>query len=73
MTPKTTKETGRHTNMDLSHILTKIENLETRIKILENENIGLTNALYELENSLEAKSWAHPESSLSKWYSLGSK
>ena len=73
MTPTTTKETGPHTNMDLSLILTKIENLETRIKILENENVGLTNALYELENSLEAKEWAHPESSLSKWYSLGDK
>ena len=29
--------------------------LQSRIEVLENENIELTNALYELENRLEAK------------------
>lgn len=29
--------------------------LENRVKILEEENIGTTNALYELENRLQAQ------------------
>lgn len=29
--------------------------LQNRIKVLEDENVELTNALYELENRLEAK------------------
>jgi hypothetical protein len=33
----------------------KIQELEDRIKVLEEENIGMTNALYELENSLDAR------------------
>jgi chaperonin cofactor prefoldin len=60
-------------NVTLQRIFSKIEELENRIRVLENENIGLTNALYELENSLEAKDWAHPESGLFKHYSLGGK
>jgi len=33
----------------------KIEELESRIKILEEENVGTTNELYRLENSLDAR------------------
>ena len=33
----------------------KLQELEDRIKVLEEENIGMTNALYELENSLDAR------------------
>ena len=33
----------------------KLQELEDRIKVLEDENIGLTNALYEMENSLDAR------------------
>jgi hypothetical protein len=59
--------------MDFDRIFSKIEELENRIKVLEEENVGMTNALYELENSLEAQTWAHPESCLFKHYSLGGK
>jgi peptidoglycan hydrolase CwlO-like protein len=33
----------------------KLQELEDRIKVLEEENIGLSNALYEMENSLDAR------------------
>ena len=33
----------------------KIQQLEDRVTVLEDENIGLTNALYEVENSLDAR------------------
>ena len=33
----------------------KIEQLEDRVLVLEEENIGLSNALYEMENSLDAR------------------
>ena len=36
-------------------IAQKLQELEDRIKVLEEENIGMTNALYELENSLDAR------------------
>ena len=36
-------------------IMQKLQELEDRIKVLEEENIGLTNALYEVENSLDAR------------------
>ena len=36
-------------------IYDKISELEDRIAVLEEENIGMTNALYELENSLDAR------------------
>lgn len=32
-----------------------IQYLENRIKILEDENVGTTNALYEIENRLQAQ------------------
>ena len=36
-------------------LLDKIQNLEARVKVLEEENINTTNALYEIANSLEAR------------------
>lgn len=33
----------------------KIEQLEARVKVLEEENVGTTNELYRLENSLDAR------------------
>ena len=33
----------------------KIEELEARIKVLEEENVGTTNELYRMENSLDAR------------------
>ena len=33
----------------------KIQELEDRIKVLEEENVGTTNELYRLENSLDAR------------------
>lgn len=36
-------------------LMTKINELEERISVLESENISLTNELYRLENSLDAR------------------
>ena len=36
-------------------VYSKLIELEDRIRVLEEENIGLTNALYEMENALEAR------------------
>jgi len=36
-------------------IFQKLQELEDRVKVLEEENVGLTNALYEMENSLDAR------------------
>ena len=36
-------------------IYDRLTQLEDRIKVLEEENIGLTNALYEMENALDAR------------------
>lgn len=33
----------------------KIEDLEARVKVLEEENVELTNELYRMENSLDAR------------------
>jgi hypothetical protein len=40
--------------MEYGDILSYIELLEKRIHILEQENVGTTNLLYEFENRLEA-------------------
>jgi len=32
-----------------------VENLESRVRVLEEENISTTNALYEISNSLESR------------------
>lgn len=37
------------------NLLQLIQNLEARVKILEEENISTTNTLYEIANSLEAR------------------
>jgi hypothetical protein len=37
------------------NLLQLIEDLESRVKVLEEENINLTNELYRLENSLDAR------------------
>lgn len=39
----------------INSILDRLEELENRVKVLEEENIGLTNALYEIANSLDAR------------------
>lgn len=36
-------------------VFERLEQLENRVKVLEEENISLTNALYEMENALEAR------------------
>lgn len=59
--------------MDFDRIFSKIEELENRIRILESENVELNNSIYELENSLEARDWAHPDSGVFKHYTLGGK
>jgi hypothetical protein len=37
------------------NLLELIQNLEARVKVLEEENINTTNAMYEIANSLEAR------------------
>jgi len=36
-------------------VYSKLQELEDRIKVLEEENVETTNALYEISNSLEAR------------------
>ena len=36
-------------------IYERLTQLEDRVRVLEEENVGLTNALYEMENSLDAR------------------
>jgi chaperonin cofactor prefoldin len=36
-------------------VMSKMEELENRVKVLEEENVSLTNELYRLENSLDAR------------------
>ncbi len=36
-------------------VYTKLLELEQRIEVLEEENVGLTNELYRMENSLDAR------------------
>lgn len=49
----------------------KIVGLETKIKKLEEENVDLTNALYEVENRLQAKiDNIHPVTYTLKNYTL---
>jgi len=46
---------GVQETVPMDDIYNRISELETMVKELQNENIGLTNALYELENSLDAR------------------
>jgi hypothetical protein len=41
--------------MEYDNLLTLINNLQCRIEALEEENVQMTNELYRLENSLEAR------------------
>jgi len=50
------KNDNEYSLIELCQQLTRhVIKLEDRIKVLEEENIGMTNALYELENSLDAR------------------
>ena len=40
---------------NIKHLLSILEKMNKRIEKLEEENVGLTNALYEIENRLEAR------------------
>jgi len=42
-------------NIPMDDIYERLIQLEDRVKVLEEENVGLTNALYEMENALEAR------------------
>jgi len=42
-------------NIDYVDVYSKLQELEDRIKVLEEENIETTNSLYEFTNSLEAR------------------
>lgn len=49
------KKWGTETPTPMETLIKKIEELEDRIKVLEEENVGTTNELYRLENSLDAR------------------
>lgn len=42
-------------NPPIEDLYKKIEDLEERVKILEQENVEVTNELYRMENSLDAR------------------
>ena len=39
----------------IDELCDKLQQLEARVKVLEEENVSLTNELYRLENSLDAR------------------
>ena len=49
------KKWGFSEPLPVDDIYDRLTQLEDRVKVLEEENIGLTNALYEMENALEAR------------------
>jgi hypothetical protein len=49
------KKWGFSDSIPADDIYDRLIQLEDRVKVLEEENIGLTNALYEMENALEAR------------------
>ena len=49
------KKWGFDQSIPMDDIYDRLTYLEDRVKVLEEENIGMTNALYELENSLDAR------------------
>ncbi len=49
------KKWGFHNPTPGDAIYQKLEELEDRIKVLEEENVELTNELYRMENSLDAR------------------
>jgi len=49
------KKWGIMESIPMDDVYDRLIQLEDRVKVLEEENIGLTNALYEMENSLDAR------------------
>jgi hypothetical protein len=49
------KKWGFQEALPMDEIYERLAELEQRVIKLEDENIGMTNALYELENSLDAR------------------
>lgn len=49
------KKWGIPQSPPMDDIYKKIEELEVRVRILEEENVELTNELYRMENSLDAR------------------
>lgn len=49
------KKWGIPESPPMDDIYKKIEELEVRVRILEEENVELTNELYRMENSLDAR------------------
>jgi chaperonin cofactor prefoldin len=49
------KKWGTEGPTPVETLFKKIEELENRVKVLEEENVGTTNELYRLENSLDAR------------------
>lgn len=49
------KKWGNLDQTPVEILFKKIEELENRVKVLEEENVGTTNELYRLENSLDAR------------------
>jgi len=41
--------------VETDNVYSKLIELENRIKVLEEENVGTTNELYRMENSLDAR------------------
>ena len=58
---------GIETPIPVDTMSQKLQELEDRIRVLEEENIGLTNALYEMENALEARIDILVESFRAEW------
>jgi len=49
------KKWGLEDPILIDELYERISELETRIKVLEEENVGTTNELYRMENSLDAR------------------
>jgi peptidoglycan hydrolase CwlO-like protein len=49
------KKWGFEESVPMDEIYERLSELEQRVLKLEDENIGTTNAIYELENSLDAR------------------
>jgi len=41
--------------LETNDLYSKLNQLEARVEVLEEENVGLTNELYRVENSLDAR------------------
>ena len=49
------KKWGLEDPIAIDELYERISELETRIRVLEEENVGTTNELYRMENSLDAR------------------